>query len=164
MKPIFIIAIAVVCSVVAVLGVLVILQGVNDLQFQQIQNELMNQEKIENQQIELRVPLDIEICAELLGWTVLASTVNDIYSFCKENGSSYIVEYKNKKCDEMPVTFASECRLKNTLDYYQLLIKKIEKLSEQERELMGFDSKTMNGIKEDMKSVEDQWYEINGKP
>ena len=42
MKPIFIIAIAVVCSVVAVLGVLVILQGVNDLQFQQIQNELMN--------------------------------------------------------------------------------------------------------------------------
>jgi hypothetical protein len=153
MKPIVIIVIAVVCSVGAMIGVLGIIQGLDSLQYQQKQNEyeheLVRQEEIEKQVVALETPLNREICIDLFANQMAMAGESNPYAVCLEKGSRYAVDQAISECNQIREfeLLASQCELTNMVNYYNSLIPKLEKLTWQERELMGFDSETMNMIR-----------------
>jgi Na+-transporting NADH:ubiquinone oxidoreductase subunit NqrC len=139
MKPVVIIAIAVVCSVVAILGVLVGLQQIETIQVQQsydkYQQELMNQKLVEVRISEIEDMVVRELCMQ--------STLDmDSFYDCVENDLDYILEFQITQCDVWPEwdeTMSTLCEASIMNNYYEFLIPIIEKLSETERNQLEID-------------------------
>lgn len=152
MKPVIIIAIAVVCSVVAVLVVLVGFQAISTHQsqiaFDEYEKELVNQQTLENQSIELANSVNKEVCAELLGNRMTMPDEINPYAYCLEYGAMYAVEREKSNCFVYDSEiYKIQCELNMDVDYYNSLIPKLEKLSKQERTLIGFNPEVMKEIR-----------------
>ena len=159
MKPIVIIAIAVVCSVVAVYGVLAIDNSVSDYQYQIALEENAIKEKNNEQQfLAIYTPMNREICFELYSNQLTRAGDVNPYAYCLENGAYSTTEMMQTKCYGMVHSFGGSTSIDSTLvgkceeesivNFYNSFIPKLEKLSEKERELMGFDSKEMDVLRD----------------
>jgi hypothetical protein len=156
MKPIVIIAIAVVCSVVAVLGVLVGLDQIATMQAQQAYDEYQI-EQFENQSYQeeldaIDYKINREVCVELFGNSMSMAGESNFYADCLDYGSKSQVEYSILSCNQLDIELVVyECELKHTVNYYNSIMPKLKALSEQHRIDMGYDEITMNILSVDWK-------------
>ena len=154
MKPIVIIAIAVVCSVVAVLGVLVGLDQIATMQAQQAYDEYQI-EQFENQSYQeefdaIDYKINREVCVELFGNSMSMAGESNFYADCLDYGSKSQVEYSILSCNQLDIELVVyECELKHTVNYYNSIMPKLKALSEQHRIEMGYDESTMNSLSVD---------------
>jgi len=154
MKPVIIIAIAVVCSIVAVFGVLAVLQGIATIQAQQAydeyEKELTIQQALEEQSMELASSVNRAVCVELLGNRISMPDEINPYAYCLEYGAMSAIEKEKNVCFRYPSEiYKEQCELNMEVDYYNSLIPKLEKLSEQERMLISYDPEVMKEIRTD---------------
>jgi hypothetical protein len=154
MKPVVIIAVAVVCSVAAVIAVLVGSQQITTMQSQQAFDEYQV-EQFKNQlyQEELDAidyKLNREVCVELYGNSMSMAGESNLYADCLEYGSKSQVEYSILSCNQLDIELLRyECELKHTVNYYNSVMPKLQALSEQHRIDMGYDEMTMNSLSVD---------------
>ena len=139
MKPVIIIALSVICSVVAVLGVLVGLEQIATMEREQnlmeYEQDLMEQKLIDKRISEIEDLVNRELCMQ--------STLDmDSFYDCVENDLDYILEFQITQCDVWPEwdeTMSNLCEASIMNNYYEFLIPIIEKLSETERNQLEID-------------------------
>ena len=154
MKPVVIIAIAVVCSVAAVLGVLVVLDQIATNQAQQAYDEYQI-EQFENQSYQeeldaIEYKINREVCVELFGNSMSMGGESNPYANCLDYGSKFQVEDSIRSCNQLDMDLVRyECELKHTVNYYNSIMPKLQALSEQHRIDMGYDESTMNSLSVD---------------
>jgi hypothetical protein len=130
MKPVVIIAIAVVCSVIAVLGVLSILQENTEIQFREYQQQVqVQQESIESQ--------NKEICDKFSSNFIFTNTT---YDDCIMFGFEWIMEFEREECFvDYIVPFSTNitdrCKLQLDLHYLQA-IKTLKQISDEDLEMI----------------------------
>ena len=159
MKPVIIIAIAVVCSVVAVYGVLAIDNSVSDYQYQVALEENAITKKNNDQQfLAIYTPMNREVCVELYSNQMVMSHEINPYADCLENGAHSTTLMMQNQCYGMVHSgggftsidddLVGKCEVEFIVNFYNSFIPKLEQLSEQERELIGFNSKEMEVLRE----------------
>ena len=139
MKPVVIIVIAVVCSVAAVLGVLVVLEQFATMDREQklmeYEQELAKQELINKKISEIEDLANRELCMQ--------STLDmDSFYDCVANGLEFNIESQLAQCDLWPEwekTLHDLCEAKVWDNYFKFLIPIIEKIPEAERNQLGID-------------------------
>jgi hypothetical protein len=152
MKPVVIIAIAVVCSVVAVLVVLVGLEQIVTMQAQQAydeyEQELKIQEKIEQDYLDFLDSKNRDICVGLFGNQMgdIYSGEIHIYQYCLQSGFELAVERETNRCYDSQFPSSSMiCSLSLEIKLIEVL-KSIEGFSELQLQIM--DNKQTQLIKE----------------
>ena len=132
MKPVVIIAIAVVCSVAAVLGVLVGLSEIEDIQYREYQQQIQIQQK----SIELQ---NKEMCEELfpVRYTIDGENPNED---CLVYGHEVMMEIKRDECKinefiMMVTNIQTKCELRTDLQYLNA-IKTVMEISNEDREII----------------------------
>ena len=156
MKPVVIIAIAVVCSVAAVLGVLVVLDQIATNQAQQAYDKYqIGQFENQSYQEELdaiEYKINREVCVELFGNSMSMGGESNPYANCLDYGSKFQLEDSIRSCNQLDMELVRyECELKHTVNYYNSIMPKLQALSEQHRIDMGYDEITMNSLSADWK-------------
>ncbi len=142
MKPVIIIAIAVVCSVVAVLGVLVGLEQIATIQKQQAydeyEQELKIQEKIERDYLDFLDSKNRDICVGLFGNQMgdIYSGEIHIYQYCLQSGFELAVEQETNRCyDSQFPSYSMTCPLSLEIKLIEVL-KSIEGFTELQLRIM----------------------------
>ena len=142
MKPVFIIGLAVVCSVAAVLGVLVVLDQVATNQAQQAydeyEQELKIQEKIEQNYLDFLDSKNRDICVGLFGNQMgdIYSGKMHIYEYCLQFGFESSVEQKINECYDFQFPLSSiTCALSLEIKLIDVL-KSIEGFSELQLQIL----------------------------
>ncbi len=139
MKPVVIIVIAVVCSVAAVLGVLVVLEQFATMDREQklmeYEQELAKQKLVDKKMSEIEDLANRELCMQ---------SDLDLYSFdiCITNGLEFNIESLLAQCDLWPewdLNGGDLCKARVWDNYFKLLIPIIEKIPEAERNQLGID-------------------------
>ena len=139
MKPVVIIALSVICSVVAVLGVLVGLEQIATMEREQnlmeYEQDLMEQKLIDKRISEIEDLVNRELCMQ--------STLDmDSFYDCIKNNLEYTMESQLAQCDLLPeweYTLQDLCEASIWNNYFKFLMPIIEKLSETERNQLGID-------------------------
>jgi len=154
MKPVVIIAIAVVCSVVAVLGVLIGLQQIAIMQTQQAYDEYERTKIIlqdyEKELEEIAYGVNREVCVELFGNSMSMVGESNKYTDCLEHGAKSQVEYSMTDCYQYSADLIfDQCQLKLQVEYYDSIIPKLDELTEEQRVFFGFGSETMSEMRDD---------------
>ena len=165
MKPVIFIVIAVVCSVVAVLGVLVVLQGINNMQVSEYQQQIQQQEEL----IEIQ---NKEICKKFGSNFIFENTT---YDDCIMFGFEWVMEFEKKECFEDYTVIFSEnitdkCILQLDLHYLQA-IKTLKEMSNDDLEMieetitLKFNQllELQREFKEKKEKREKAWQEILGE-
>jgi len=116
MKPVFIIVIAVVCSVAVVLGVLVGLSGIEDTQYREYQQQV----QIQQEPIEL---FNEKICEKYGSNNIFKNTT---YDDCMMFGYEWVFEFEKKACvEDATVPFSTNiekrCMLQLDLRHLQAI-------------------------------------------
>ena len=154
MKPVIIIAIAVVCSVVAVFGVLFVWQGVATMQaqeaFDEYQTELEKQAQYEEEVLALEKAVNREICVGMYGTQNIGmgDTLSP-YGYCLEFGPDQASDQDDFQCklDFDNQFFVDFCKTNNVVSYFNSAIPILEELSYEERTMLGIDLEMMSDFR-----------------
>jgi len=102
MKPIIIIAIAVVCSIAGTLGVLIAWQSMATIQAQEIyddyQEELEKQQEIQQQQQEIAYQKNKDLCAKMFSSEMVMFGETHPYQYCLDNGIDLAIDLAISEC------------------------------------------------------------------
>ena len=131
MKPIVIIAIAVVCSVVAVLGVLVVVQQMTTIQTvqdnekneQEYLKKIEHQETLEAESLEFLDSKNREICVGLFGNQMEYDPYSveiHIYTFCLKNGYETAINRATNDCNDLS-EYSKSCELSIQYDFLNII-------------------------------------------
>ena len=154
MKPVVIIAIAVVCSIAGTIGVLVAWQGVATIQAQQAYDEYERTKTIlqdyEKELEEIAHGVNREVCVELFGNSMSMAGESNRYADCLEYGAKSQVEYSITDCYQYSAGLIfDQCQLKLQVEYYDSIIPKLDELTEEQRVFFGFGSEDMIEMRND---------------
>jgi len=131
MKPVVIIAIAIVCSVVAVLGVLVILQEITNYQsqiaFDEYQVEVSRLQTIENEKQQAIYDKNREACVYMFSNVMSMIGERNPYQDCLNYGIDFAVESEKRACEYMDYPYddlgfaIDECKVRIAIKYLETL-------------------------------------------
>ena len=153
MKPVVIIAIAVVCSVVAVLGVLVVLEQVAIMQAQQAYDEYqLQQEELEK--------INRSMCVELYGNSMSIGGESNPYADCLDYGHEVMMKIERDECKDnevllMATNIERQCELRNDLQYLNA-IKTVMEISNEDRQIIETEIAEMRN---ELKKLNQEWDE-----
>ena len=143
MKPIVIIAITVVCSVVAVLGVLVILDQATSIQAQE------NYEKIithEQNMEEATYNFNKKTCVQMY------TNSED----CMNYGVFAYYDYRIIDCTSTSLSYEMDCKSREELHFLKSIIPHIETLSYEEKKYFGIDESLIQNLKSDLEFAQSE--------
>jgi len=153
MKPVVIIAIAVVCSVAAVLGVLVVLDQIATMQAQQAYDEYqLQQEELEK--------INRSMCVELYGNSMSMGGESNPYADCLEYGHEVMMKIERDECKDnevllMATNIERQCELRTDLQYLNA-IKTVMEISNEDRQIIETEIAEMRN---ELKKLNQEWDE-----
>jgi hypothetical protein len=141
MKPIVIIAVSVVCSVVAVLGVLVILDQATSIQAQENYEKIITHEQ------------NMEEAAYNFNKKTCVQMYTDSEN-CMNYGVFAYYDYRIIDCTSTSLSYEMDCKSREELHFLKSIVPHIETLSYEEKNYFEIDESLIQNLKSDLKQAQ----------